>query len=84
MSRNNQTGGPEADHYARFEALPPRFRALLRSANLDLKVGWVEDLINRFGPSKAEALVRHRLREMMRVTIIEHYGRDHPQLRERP
>lgn len=70
MSANNQNGSPEANHYARYEALPPAFRKLLRHCSHDMQVGWIEAL----------TLARRHLAEMRRQTIIQHYGASHPQL----
>lgn len=80
MSKNNQTGVAEDNHYARFEALPRPFRKLLRHASHDLTVGWVEQLIALYGAEAALTEVARRIRQLKHSTILEHYGPAHPQL----
>lgn len=80
MSKNNQTGEDEANHYARFDDLPRAFKKALRHASHDMTVGWVENLIAAHGEDAALKAVRHQLAIMRRATIIEHYGPGHPQL----
>lgn len=80
MSRNNQDGVDESDHYTRFDALPRAFKKALRHASHDMTVGWVESLIAHHGEPAALAAVRHQLAIMRRATILEHYGPGHPQL----
>ncbi len=83
MSKNNQTGVHEGDHYARFQALPPAFRKALRYCSHDMTVGWVELAIATRGEEAALAYVRAQLARMRRETILEHYGPNHPQLEQR-
>lgn len=80
MSKNNQDGVAEANHYDRFERLPRAFRKALRHASHDMTVGWVEWLIELYGEAAALERVRRQLARMRRDTILEHYGPDHPQL----
>lgn len=80
MSKNNQTGAFEKNHYARFERLPPAFRRALRYCSHDMTVAWVELAIQMRGEEDALRYVQSELAKMRRQTIIEHYGRDHPQL----
>ena len=83
MSKNNQTGVSEADHYRRFEALPPAFRRALRHCSHDMTVGWVELAIAIEGEAEALKTVRRQLARMRRQTILEHYGPNHPQMETR-
>jgi hemin uptake protein HemP len=83
MSKNNQTGIAEIDHYVRFEALPARFRQMLRHSSHDMTVGWCEQLIAHHGEEDALRIARARLAELRRRTIVQHYGPNHPQLERR-
>ncbi len=81
MSKNNQNVVFEARHYERFDALPPQFRHLLKHADVDLTVGWIEGYIARCGQKVALALLKSSLRDQRRDLVLAHYGRQHPQAR---
>lgn len=74
-------GGPEPDHWARYDALPTPFRRLLQNANVNYNTWWVEDFIAKFGEGKGLELARHFVYSKFRALVVEVYGRDHPQVR---
>jgi len=77
----NERGSAEIDHWSIYERLPDPIRRLLMYDGHNWKCGWVAGLVERFGPRKAGDLVARKLASQRQVTLLEFYGRDHPQVR---
>lgn len=83
MGANQTRGSREADHYALFDAMPLAWRRLVREADENYKVGWINDLRRRFGDEKAWTMVRRRFADERIKLVLEFYGRTHPQAQVR-
>ena len=78
---NQVDGSFEADHWAKYDALPPSWRRLLQRAPVNVKVGWINDLRRGFGDEKAWPMVQRRIRDYTLDGTLKLYGRAHPQAR---
>lgn len=80
MSGNEARGRHEAEHWAKFDSLPFRFRELLRLAHTNYQVGWVRARIRDLGSNAAFDSVRRELWCERRKDILAAYGPTHPEL----